>query len=168
MTVMKLLSFRQSQVVEMSRKVLVQEQPFILQDEYDRLKAAGLNVGAVTTFVGSVRDINDNDKVSALRLEHYPGMPEKEIDRILEEAGGRWNVIAATVIHRVGDLHPGDDIVFVGIASEHRGDAFSACEFVMDYLKTRATFWKKEKTEDGDRWLTTRQSDVDAARSWKE
>jgi molybdopterin synthase catalytic subunit len=146
--------------------VTVQEAPFNIQAEYDALKAAGLHVGAVVTFTGSVRDINDDDRVSNLRLEHYPGMTEKEIDRILSEASERWSVIASRVIHRVGDLSPGDDIVFVGVASEHRGDAFSAAEFIMDYLKTRATFWKKEKTEEGVRWLSTRQSDVDAAKTW--
>ena len=149
------------------RHILVQESPFSVADEYDRLKSASLAVGAVATFVGTVRDLNDGDAVSGLRLEHYPGMTEKEIEKILIEAEQRWDVIAATVIHRVGDLLPGDDIVYTGIASQHRGDAFAACEFVMDFLKTRATFWKKETTPEGDRWLTTRASDVQAAQSWK-
>ncbi|MBT4161349.1 MAG: molybdopterin synthase catalytic subunit MoaE [Gammaproteobacteria bacterium] len=148
-------------------KVLVQEPPFSQDDEYRHLKSASLNVGGVATFVGTVRDINENDEVSALRLEHYPGMTEKEIHKILDEAAERWDVIAATVIHRIGDLHPGDEIVFAGVASQHRGDAFRACEFIMDFLKTRATFWKKESTADGDRWLTTRQSDVEAAATWE-
>ena len=148
-------------------RILVQEAPFDVGTEHARLRSAALNVGAVATFVGSVRDINDNDAVTALHLEHYPGMTEKELAKIVEEAATRWLVIDATVIHRVGDLYPGDEIVFVGIASEHRGDAFKACEFVMDYLKTRATFWKKEKTTEGDRWLSTRESDIDAARTWQ-
>lgn len=151
----------------MDFRILVQEEPFSQQAEYDALRSNSLSVGAVVTFVGTVRDINDDDTVKVLHLEHYPGMTEKELSKILEEASDRWQVLGATVIHRVGDLYPGDEIVFVGIASQHRGDAFQACEFVMDYLKTRATFWKKEKTVQGDRWLTTRQSDVEAAESWK-
>ncbi len=155
-------------MVEVNYRVVVQEPAFSLQDEYERLRASALNVGAVVTFAGTVRDINDDDTVTALRLEHYPGMTEKEIQKIIAEAAERWVVIDATVIHRVGDLHPGDEIVFAGVASEHRGDAFEACAFIMDYLKTRATFWKKESTTEGDRWLTTRQSDVDAAEAWRE
>ena len=152
----------------MDCRILVQTAEFDLKQEYDRLRQSSLNVGAVTTFTGTVRDINDDEAVKVLHLEHYPGMTEKELGRILEEAAARWQIIASTVIHRVGDLLPGDEIVFVGIASQHRGDAFHACEFVMDYLKTRATFWKKEKTLEGDRWLTTRASDVEAAKSWTE
>jgi molybdopterin synthase catalytic subunit len=151
----------------MQKKIQVQSEPFDMKAEYDALRQVGLNVGAVTTFVGTVRDINDDADVAILHLEHYPGMTELELDKILIEAADRWNIIAATVIHRIGDLFPGDEIVFVGIASEHRGDAFSSCEFVMDFLKTRATFWKKEKTSQGDRWLTTRASDVDAAKHWE-
>ena len=150
----------------MDCRILVQTAEFDLKQEYDRLRQSSLNVGAVTTFTGTVRDINDDEAVKVLHLEHYPGMTEKELGRILEEAAARWQIIASTVIHRVGDLLPGDEIVFVGIASQHRGDAFHACEFVMDYLKTRATFWKKEKTLEGDRWLTTRASDIEAAKSW--
>ena len=150
----------------MECRILVQTAEFDLKQEYDRLRQSSLNVGAVTTFTGTVRDINDDEAVKVLHLEHYPGMTEKELGRILEEAAASWQIIASTVIHRVGDLLPGDEIVFVGIASQHRGDAFHACEFVMDYLKTRATFWKKEKTLEGDRWLTTRASDVEAAKSW--
>ncbi len=148
-------------------RIVVQSEAFSQQAEYDALRAASLAVGAVVTFVGTVRDINDDASVSRLRLEHYPGMTEKALQEILNEASDRWQVTAATVIHRVGDLAPGDEIVFVGIASQHRGDAFKACEFVMDYLKTRATFWKKELTAEGERWLTTRQSDVDAASHWQ-
>lgn len=151
----------------MGFRIQVQKEPFSQQAEYDALRKADLSVGAVVTFVGTVRDINEGDEVSLLYLEHYPGMTEKELDKILNEASSRWQLIDATVIHRIGELHPGEEIVFVGIASRHRGDAFKACEFVMDYLKTRATFWKKEVTEGGDRWLETRQSDLDAAKSWR-
>ena len=152
----------------MQRRISVQAAEFNVADEHAHLKQAGLEVGAVATFVGSVRDINEDDRVSVLHLEHYPGMTEKELGRILDEAAERWQPLGATVIHRVGDLHPGEDIVFVGVASRHRGDAFDACEFIMDYLKTRATFWKKEKTDDGDRWLTTRESDIEAADGWQD
>lgn len=147
--------------------VTIQETPFDIAAEYRALKASGLDVGAVVTFTGSVRDINEDDAVTGLRLEHYPGMTEKEIEKILAEAANRWQVIACRVIHRVGDLLPGDDIVYVGVASSHRADAFQAAAFIMDFLKTRATFWKKEETVDGQRWLTTRQSDVEAADSWQ-
>lgn len=150
----------------MHKKILVQEAPFVVQQEYDAIRRAGLDVGAVATFVGTVRDINDDATVSVLHLEHYPGMTEKELASILDEAAQRWDLLSATVIHRIGDLYPGDEIVFVGVSSRHRGDAFKGVEFVMDYLKTRATFWKKEKTTEGDRWLTTRESDVTAASAW--
>jgi len=152
----------------MKQKVLVCEAAFDLKSEHDELRSAGLDVGAITTFVGTVRDINQDDEVRGLHLEHYPGMTEKELNKILDEAASRWRLVAATVIHRVGDLLPGEEIVFVGIASEHRGDAFQGCEFVMDYLKTRATFWKKEITTDGERWLETRETDVTAAKSWED
>jgi molybdopterin synthase catalytic subunit len=148
------------------RNILITEAPFDVAREYQQLQSAALNVGAVTIFVGTVRDINDAADVSGLYLEHYPGMTEKEIEKIMLEAESRWSVIEATVIHRIGSLVPGDEIVFVGVASEHRGDAFNACEFLIDFLKTRATFWKKEQTQEGARWLTTRQSDIDAAENW--
>ena len=148
-------------------RVIVQASPFDFYEEYQRLKSVSLEVGATATFVGTVRDLNDGDEVAGLKLEHYPGMTEKEISRIIEEAHDRWNVIAATVIHRIGDLFPGDEIVFAGVSSQHRGDAFQACQFIIDYLKTRATFWKKETVEEGNRWLTTRQSDIDVAASWR-
>lgn len=151
----------------MSFRIDIQKEPFNHQAEYDALRKSDLNVGAVVTFAGTVRDINEGDAINLLYLEHYPGMTEKELSKIVEEARQRWQIIDATVIHRIGELHPGDEIVFVGVASRHRGDAFKACEFVMDYLKTRATFWKKEITEDGDRWLDTRQSDVEAAEAWQ-
>ena len=151
----------------LSTRVIIQDQPFDLSEEYQLLKSASLEVGAIAIFVGTVRDLNDGDDVAGLKLEHYPGMTEKEISKILSEAGDRWDIMAATVIHRVGDLSPGDEIVFVGVSSRHRSDAFAACQFTMDFLKTRAPFWKKETTPEGDRWLTTRQSDLDAEALWE-
>ncbi len=146
-------------------RISVQKEIFHSGSEFSFLQEPG--VGGVSVFVGIVRDVNEEDSVSGLYLEHYPGMTEKQIEAIIEEAGSRWNIKAATVIHRVGQLYPGDEIVFVGTASAHRGDAFDACEFIIDYLKTRATFWKKETTGEGDRWLTTRESDIRAAEGWK-
>ena len=151
----------------LSTRVIIQDQPFDLSEEYQLLKSASLEVGALAIFVGTVRDLNDGDDVGGLKLEHYPGMTEKEISKILSEAGGRWDIMAASVIHRVGDLLPGDEIVYAGVSSRHRGDAFAACQFIMDFLKTRAPFWKKETTPEGDRWLTTRQSDLDAEALWE-
>ena len=149
----------------MEVRISVQKKAFNSGSELTSLQGPG--VGGVSVFVGIVRDVNDDDTVSGLYLEHYPGMTEKQIAAIIEEAGSRWDIKAATVIHRIGQLHPGDEIVFVGAASAHRGDAFDACEFIIDYLKTRATFWKKESTAEGDRWLSTRESDVQTAQGWK-
>jgi molybdopterin synthase catalytic subunit len=146
-------------------KVAVQTEDFDVSQETKRLSLTG--TGGINTFLGIVRHQNDDSEVRCLRLEHYPGMTESQIGAIIEEAERRWEVLAATVIHRIGDLYPGDQIVFVGVASPHRGDAFDACEFIIDYLKTRATFWKKEILPDTERWLTTRQSDVDTAKAWK-
>ncbi|MDA0791924.1 MAG: molybdopterin synthase catalytic subunit MoaE [Proteobacteria bacterium] len=150
----------------MNRRVLVQADAFDAGAEITRLRESSAEVGGIATFLGVVRDINEDDTVSGLYLEHYPGMTESQIDDIITEAASRWQVLAATVIHRVGALAPNDEIVFVGVGSRHRGDAFDACEFIMDFLKTRAAFWKKEQTTDGSRWLTTRASDVDAASRW--
>ena len=150
----------------MKVRISVQEEAFDSGSEFKPLQQAG--VGGVSVFVGVVRDVNDDDTVSGLYLEHYPGMTESQIGAIIEEAGSRWDIKAATVIHRIGQLYPGDEIVFVGAAGAHRGEAFDACEFIIDYLKTRATFWKKETTEAGDRWLTTRESDVQTAQEWED
>lgn len=144
-------------------KVAVQEAPFDASDEIRRLREVSRHVGGIATFVGVVRDLNDDADVSSLYLEHYPGMTEKQILEIIDEARARWDIMAATVIHRVGELHPSDEIVLVAAASAHRGEAFDACEFIIDYLKTRATFWKKEQTGQGARWLETRQSDIETA-----
>ena len=148
----------------MDVRISVQEEAFSCGDEIAQLQVSG--VGGVSVFVGVVRDINENAAVSGLFLEHYPGMTEKQIAKIIDEAGSRWDIKAATVIHRVGQLEPSDEIVFVGAASAHRGEAFDACEYIIDYLKTRATFWKKESVTEGDRWLETRDSDVQTAEEW--
>ncbi|MET4693948.1 molybdopterin synthase catalytic subunit MoaE [Endozoicomonas lisbonensis] len=125
-------------------------------------------VGGIVTFTGLVRDNNLDDNVSGLYLEHYPGMTESALQAIAEEASERWSLYGVSIIHRVGQLHPTDRIVFVGTASAHRQDAFAACDFIMDYLKTRAPFWKKETTPEGDRWIEERQSDKDAAQRWED
>lgn len=148
-------------------EVRVQTEEFDAGAEIDALHAADPCVGAVATFVGAVRDVNDEQAVCALTLEHYAGMTEKAIRDIVDEAAKRWVVYACTVIHRVGTLEPTQKIVFVGVASAHRGDAFAACEFIMDYLKTQAPFWKKEMTGTGERWVDSRESDTHAAARWK-
>ncbi len=152
--------------VDGPHSVLVAEADFDHSIEIDRLRATSRGIGAIVTFTGLVRDNNLDDGVEGLFLEHYPGMTERSILAILDEAADRWSVIASRVIHRIGLLVPGDQIVFVGTCSPHRADAFEAADFIMDYLKTRAPFWKKEQTADGDRWLTTRESDVEAASRW--
>lgn len=124
------------------------------------------SVGAVASFIGLVRDTNDGSGVSTLTLEHYPLMTEKALSGIVREAESRWRILGSTVIHRVGELKPTDQIVLVLVASAHRGDAFAACEFIMDYLKTKAPFWKKEQTPNGSRWVEARDSDDVAAGRW--
>ena len=127
---------------------------------------ASARAGAIASFVGLVRDNNEGSEVGAMTLEHYPGMTEKSIMAIMQEAGARWSVLDCTVIHRVGTLRPAEQIVLVAAASSHRSDAFAACEFIMDYLKTRAPFWKKERTPVGERWVEARASDDEAAARW--
>jgi molybdopterin synthase catalytic subunit len=148
-------------------KIQVSETDFDSGAEIASLHAGQPKVGAVASFVGLVRDINEGDDVSTLTLEHYPAMTEKSLRDIVDEAMGRWSLLDVTVIHRVGKLQPLDRIVFVGVASGHRGDAFAACEFIMDYLKTRAPFWKKEGTPQGERWVEARATDDEAAERWK-
>ena len=145
--------------------ISIQTEDFNAGSEYQALVEAG-NTGAVVTFVGRVRDF---DKLSGsdFHLEHYPGMTEKSLQAILDEAAQRWQLDAIRVIHRVGRLLPADQIVFVGVSSPHRREAFAACEFVMDYLKTRAPFWKKEFGPTGARWVDAKQSDEAAAARWK-
>ena len=146
--------------------ISVQTADFNVNDVLDQLAPQRRDVGAVAVFVGKVRDINTGDEVHTLTLEHYPGMTESAIGKIIAEAEQRWDLLDAAVIHRVGELRPTDNIVLVAVASAHRGDAFAACEFIMDYLKTRAPFWKKEQTPDGDRWVEARKSDEKAAGRW--
>jgi molybdopterin synthase catalytic subunit len=146
--------------------VRVQTEDFDVAREIAQLHARDARVGAVAAFIGLVRDLNAAAAVSTLTLEHYPGMTEKALAGIVEEAKSRWRVYDATVIHRVGELRPADQIVLVAVTSAHRGDAFAACEFIMDYLKTRAPFWKKERTPAGERWVEARASDDEAAARW--
>ena len=148
-------------------KILVQAVPFDLGAEVAALHAANPKVGAVASFLGLVRDMNDGSSVSEMTLEHYPGMTEKALEDIVVEARGRWDIYDALVIHRVGPLKPCDQIVLVAVTSAHRGEAFAACEFIMDYLKTRAPFWKKEATPDGGRWVDARETDDSAAARWQ-
>jgi len=147
--------------------IRVQREDFDAGREIARLRAGNPKIGAIASFIGVARDVNDGDAVGELTLEHYPGMTEKALAQIVEEAKGRWDIIDALVIHRVGTLRPTDQIVLVIVAGAHRGDAFAACEFLMDYLKTQAPFWKKERTAEGERWVDARASDDVAAGRWK-
>ena len=146
--------------------VRVQEADFDTGAELAALRAGDARVGALASFLGLVRDLNDGASVSEMTLEHYPGMTEKALEEIVAEAKGRWKLYDALVIHRVGPLKPCDQIVLVAVTSAHRGEAFAACEFIMDYLKTRAPFWKKEATPDGGRWVDARETDDSAADRW--
>ena len=146
--------------------VRVQQQDFDVSTEIAAMRRGNPKIGAIASFVGVVRDVNDGDSVATMTLEHYPGMTEKSIAGIIDEARGRWEVLDALVIHRVGTLRPTDQIVLVIVASSHRGDAFAACEFIMDYLKTRAPFWKKEQTESGAHWVDARESDETSVQRW--
>jgi len=146
--------------------VRVQAGDFDVSREIAALRHGDRRVGAVATFVGTVRDVNDDASVSTLTLEHYPGMTERALEAIAAEARMRFDVYDVLVIHRVGTLAPCDQIVLVAVTGAHRGEAFDACRFVMDYLKTRAPFWKKERTPEGDRWVDARASDDEAAAAW--
>jgi len=146
--------------------VRVQTQDFDSGLEISLLRTARKDTGAVVSFIGQVRDLNDGDTVSQLTLEHYPGMTEKALESIVAEAKGRWGIYDAIVIHRVGTLQPTDQIVLVAVSGAHRGEAFKACEFIMDYLKTEAPFWKKEVTSSGEHWLDAKQTDEDARKRW--
>ena len=148
-------------------RVRVQEADFDVGRELDALTKGRRDVGGLASFVGLVRDANDGHAIRGMTLEHYPGMTEKALEDICAQADGRWDLIDIVVIHRVGKLVPGDRIVLVGVASAHRGEAFAACEFIMDYLKTRAPFWKREDTPEGPRWVEARASDDSAAERWK-
>ena len=148
-------------------KIRVQSEAFDLGVEVDAMRAGRTDIGAIASFVGLARDLNEGSGVAAMTLEHYPGMTEKALAALVEEASSRWALLDVTVIHRVGRLLPGDPIVLVVVASSHRGEAFAACEFIMDFLKTRAPFWKKEETPHGDRWVEARASDDAAAERWR-
>lgn len=147
--------------------VHVQAEDFDLGQELTSMRLAGHgNVGAVVSFVGLVRDMNEGDAINTLTLEHYPEMTQKALEAIELEAKTRWDVISTLIIHRVGTLKPQDQIVLVAVSSAHRGDAFKACEFMMDYLKTSAPFWKKEATNQGERWVEAKVSDDAAKARW--
>ncbi|EWS62291.1 Molybdopterin synthase catalytic subunit [Hydrogenophaga sp. T4] len=150
----------------MNTRVSIQTQDFDLSTEVARLREQDKRVGAVCTFIGTVRDRNDGQSISTMELEHYPGMTEKSIDAMIDEAFKRFDIYAARVIHRVGLLQPLDQIVLVAVTSAHRGESFQACEFLMDYLKTQAPFWKKEQTPEGARWVDARVSDDAALAKW--
>jgi len=146
--------------------VAVQSEDFDLRHEHQQLVQRDYGIGAVVAFIGMVRDLNLADDVVALELEHYPGMTEKSLMNIVQQAESRWSLQAARVVHRVGKMYPGDQIVLVLTASAHRGDAYEANTFIMDYLKTEAPFWKKEWTPEGPRWIEARDSDDHAAARW--
>lgn len=146
--------------------VCVQTEPFDLGLEYNQFLVGDRSAGAVASFVGRVRETNDDQSIKQLELEHYPGMTEKVMHEVLTDAQGRWPLLGARVIHRVGALEPGDNIVLVLTSSAHRHAALDACAFIMDHLKTRATFWKKEQTPEGQRWVKGRDSDQEAQARW--
>jgi len=148
--------------------VRVQAQDFDVGAEIAALRRANPSIGAIASFVGVVRDVNDGDPIADMTLEHYPGMTERALEAIVAEAKSRWDVVDVLVVHRVGRLLPTDQIVLVVVTGAHRGEAFAACEFVMDYLKTRAPFWKKEQTGTGARWVEARSADDLAAQRWRE
>ncbi len=150
----------------MAARVSIQTGDFNLADEISTLREGDKRVGAVCSFIGTVRDRNDGSAVSSMELEHYPGMTEKAIEAMIDEAHKRFDIYAARVIHRVGLLQPLDQIVLVAITSAHRGQSFQACEFLMDYLKTQAPFWKKEQTPEGARWVDARVTDDAALAKW--
>ena len=146
--------------------IKIQEADFDISAEISALRKGDPRVGAVATFLGTVRDMNDGSSVRTMTLEHYPGMTEKALEEILLQAKERWNVYQTLVIHRIGPMLPEDQIVLVAVTSAHRGEAFSACEFIMDYLKTAAPFWKKEDTPQGARWVDARITDETAMARW--
>lgn len=147
--------------------VRVQVDDFDVGAEIRSMRLARPDIGAIVTFIGQVRDINDGSAVSAMCLEHYPGMTEKSLEAIEHQAKQRWDIVDVLVIHRIGDLSPTDQIVMVAVSSAHRKEAFMACEFVMDYLKTEAPFWKKEQTATGSRWVEAKATDDVAKEKWQ-
>ena len=150
----------------MATRVTIQTSDFDLADEVETLRKNDKRVGAICTFTGTVRDRNEGLSVSSMELEHYPGMTEKAVEAMIDEACARFDIFGARVIHRVGLLQPLDQVVMVAVISAHRGESFRACEFLMDYLKTQAPFWKKEQTPEGARWVDARVSDDAALAKW--
>lgn len=151
----------------MDYSVSVQQEDFDVATEYQTLRGSGAGTGAIATFTGLVRDSGDLQGVTGLFLEHYPGMTEQVIEDLIEQAAERWDVRKARVVHRVGGLALSDQIVFVGVCSAHRGDAFAACAFIMDALKTSAPFWKKEITESGEHWVEQKDADLARSQGWE-
>lgn len=147
--------------------IKVQREDFEVGAELDAISAGRPNVGAVAAFVGLVRDLAEGNDISAMTLEHYPGMTERQLEALEAEARGRWQLDEVLIVHRYGRLQPGDRIVLCAATSAHRQDAFEACAFLMDWLKTKAPFWKLEETPDGDRWVDARESDDEAAARWR-
>jgi len=148
-------------------KIQIQVEDFDVSKELELLRADLPQIGGINVFVGTVRDEHVGQKIEGMVLEHYSGMTEKSLANILDQAQARWQILNATVIHRVGDLRPGEQIVLVAVASSHRGDAFAACEFIMDYLKTSAPFWKKELTPNGAHWVDARITDDERLKKWQ-
>ena len=147
-------------------RVSIQAEDFNLNEEIEKLRAQDKRIGAICTFTGTVRDRNDGLNISSMELEHYPGMTEKAIEAMVDEATARFDIFGARVVHRIGLLQPLDQVVMVAVTSSHRGESFKACEFLMDYLKTQAPFWKKEQTPEGARWVDARVSDDAALAKW--
>lgn len=146
--------------------IRIQTEDFDLSAELNRLRSDHRDIGAVVSFVGTVRDVNDDDGILSMELEHYPGMTESALEEIERHARQRWDILDLIVIHRIGLLKPTDQIVLVAVASRHRGEAFKACEYMIDALKTQAPFWKKEQTVKGVRWVEAKQSDDSALKKW--
>ena len=150
----------------MASRVSIQVADFNLAEEIEALRKDDPRIGAVCSFVGTVRDRNDGLNVSSMELEHYPGMTEKAIELMIDQAMTRFDIYDARVVHRIGLLQPLDQVVMVAVTSAHRGESFRACEFLMDYLKTQAPFWKKEQTPEGARWVDARVTDDAALARW--
>lgn len=146
--------------------VRVQQQDFDVGAEIHAMRLARNDIGAVASFIGQVRDLNEGDQVSTMTLEHYPGMTEKALETIESQAKARWDIVDTLIIHRIGELKPTDQIVLVIVSGAHREEAFAACQFIMDYLKTEAPFWKKEQTTSGERWVEAKSSDDNARDRW--
>ena len=148
-------------------EIRIQTEPLDPNHEIDLLRADNPAIGGVVSFIGLMRDMNEGDQVTSMTLEHYPGMTEKALSSIVDEANQRWDLLGCRLVHRVGELRPTEPIVLVAVASTHRGEAFQACEFIIDYLKTRAPFWKKELTPQGSRWVDARLSDSQVEEKWE-